>query len=134
MLIGNTTWAQAPIISGRYMKWVRPLMNITNLKKFRLQIEMSSYAIYARSSKSGVYQQEWNAMNKWLRFLEPTMLAPGVERGYELPPASADIGAGAPSRAYVWETENEEDDTDDDDFTAGEDSDGEGEEDDEEEL
>ena len=110
MLIGNTEFARPPVIGGRYMKWVRPLMQITNLQQFILEIELGSYGIFSRSSRSGTYQQEWNAMNKWLSFLEPRMLAPGVKRSYHVPPGSTNIGQDAPPRAYVWETENEDDD------------------------
>ena len=60
-------------------------------------------------------------MNKWLSFLEPRMLAPGVQRGFWVPPGNRDIGVGAPPRAYVWETEDEDEDTEEE----GEDDEGE---------
>ena len=54
---------------GKSMKWLPALMEIKNLKKLEVEIEISDFLHYASSSSSGVYQRIVNAEAKLLDLL-----------------------------------------------------------------
>ena len=106
MLGGTSDFAVAPVIGGRWMKWVRPLTQITNLQRFGLEIELGISGAYNRGTgkRGGVRRWERYAVNKWLSFFEPRMLAPRVRRTYRVPVGSVGFGVGDPPRGYVGDS------------------------------